>query len=776
MDRSSIPIRPFRGRIMRTIRIMKFTLFLIIAVCLKVNGKAYAQQINLSLKNVPISKVLKEIQKQSAYQFLYSDEIISQGKRINISLKDANIREALEKCIGPEGLDFVIDDKTIILRRKATATKSTTENLTVADITGKVVNDKGEPVSGASIVIKGSKTGASTDASGNFRLQTTQDKVTLVISFVGYETKEVTVTGSRLINVVLSPKETTAEEIVVIGYGTQKKVDVTGAIATIKAADVNQGINQSVSHALQGRAAGVTVMQNSGAPGEGVEIRVRGSGSINDNSPLYVVDGIISGGIDGINPTDIESISILKDAASAAIYGSRGANGVVIVTTKKGRRDQKTTITYNTSHGIQQAWRMPKSLSAEERNLIHKEALRNDVTPDSDAIWNYYNNPYNDTTRTDWFKEVLKPAYFASHDLAIRGGSSRSNYSFSLGYLDNNGIVMGTNAKRYNIRFNSQHELFKNLTFGENISAIINDQNVAEFRSAYDGVLSSALFNFRNIPVYADKANGIYGTPSGDFPNPVASLNSRDYKKKSLGLGGNVYLEYKFLGMFTAKTDFAYSLGYGKNKRFVAIAPGGGRGLADNSLSERYMTNNTWIWNNTLSFDKTFGDHHISGLVGMSSEAGYNDWTESGTVKEFSNQADALRYFSNGSSFPDNIGGSADDYSLVGYFGRISYAFNEKYLFAANIRRDGSSKFAPEYRWGTFPSVSGGWRVSKENFFQPISNFVSDFKIRASWGQLGNDKIPNYQYYSTVSSVGSPTLNGAIFSAVAQNRLANTYY
>ncbi|MBX2925063.1 MAG: TonB-dependent receptor [Chitinophagaceae bacterium] len=767
-------IRTRLDKLSRPIRALKFIIVLLIFVSMKVNGKAYAQGITISLKNAPLVKVFDQIQKQTKYHFLYPDELLSSKQKISVNVNGATVKEILDKYLSQEMLEYVIDDNTIIIRRKQSAAPAPVKTQ-VADISGRIVNDKGEPVSGASVVIKGTNTGTSSDASGNFKLQTSQTRVVLVVSSVGFETKEVTVTGTEPVNIVLTPKDNTAEEIVVIGYGTQKKVDVTGSISTIKAADVNQGINQSVSHALQGRAAGVTVMQNSGAPGEGVEIRVRGSGSTNDNSPLYVVDGIISGGISGLNSADIESISILKDAASAAIYGSRGANGVVIVTTKKGKRDQKTTISYNTSHGIQQAWRMPKALNAEQRNMIHKEALTNDGTPSTDAIWDYYNDPGNAVTRTDWFKEVLKPAYVASHDLAIRGGSSRSNYSFSLGYLDNNGIVTGTNFKRYNIRFNSQHELFKNLTLGENISAVITDQKSQEFRGAYDGVLSSALFNFRNIPVYTDEANGIYGTPSGDFPNPVASLNSRDYRNKGIGFGGNVYLEYKFLGMFTAKTDFAYNLGYGKNKNFVAIAPGGGRGLNQkNSLSEYFATNNTWIWNNTLTFDESFGDHHVSALIGMSSEAGYNDWTSSGTANDFSNQEAALRYFNNAGTFPDHVTGSADDYSLVGYFGRISYAFQDKYLLAANIRRDGSSKFAPEYRWGTFPSISGGWRISKENFFEPATNVVSDLKIRASWGQLGNDKIPNYQFYSTVSSVESPTLDGAIYTSVAQNRMANT--
>lgn len=738
MDQTSIPFCFSGIGLRRMTGISKITILFVSAVCLFVNREVYAREINLPMKNAPFSKVLRTIQKNT----------------------------------GQEGLSYAMGKNTGGISQTPDAFPQPVEEGALT-ISGRVVNGQGEPVSGASVLIKGSSVGTSTDASGNFTLQSAQDRVTLIISSVGYQTKEIPVTDSGPIQIVLSATEKTEEEIVVIGYGTQKKVDLTGAVSIIKATDVNQGINPSVSHALQGRAAGVTVMQNSGAPGEGVEIRVRGSGSINDNSPLYVVDGIISGGISNLNPADIESISVLKDAASAAIYGSRGANGVVIVTTKKGRRDQKTTVSYNTSQGIQQAWRMPEALNAADRNLIHKEALTNDATPPTDAIWDYYNNPENAITRTDWFREVLKPAYISNHDLAIRGGSSRSNYSFSLGYLNDNGIVMGTNFKRYNVRFNSQHELFKNLTFGENIAAVITDQKAGDFRPDYNGVLSSALFNMRNIPVYADKENQVYGTPSGDFPNPVASLNSKDYRNKSIGFGGNAYLEYKFLDMFTAKTDFAYQMGYGKNKNFSAIAQGGGRGLNENSLSEYFSTNNTWIWNNTVNFDKTFGGHHITALAGMSAEAGFNDWT-SDDAKDFSNQEPALRYFNNAASFPNHATGSADDYSLVGYFGRVGYAFEDKYLLSANIRRDGSSKFAPEYRWGTFPSISGGWRISKENFFEPVSNAVSDLKIRASWGQLGNDKIPNYQYYSTVSSVGSPTLNGVAFTSVAQNRMANT--
>ncbi|HSB93395.1 MAG TPA: SusC/RagA family TonB-linked outer membrane protein, partial [Flavitalea sp.] len=428
-------MRAKRDRLFRTIRVMKFTAFLIFSVSLHANAELPGTKKNLSPDNVP-----------SPFAYI--------------------------------------------------------------EITGSVKDEQGEPVVGASIAVKGNTSGTSTDASGNFRLQVSDQQVVLVVSSVGFETREVSVSKSGPVSIVLVRKGDTNEEVVVIGYGTQKKVDVTGAISTVSADKVNQGINQSVSHALQGRAPGLTVIQNSGEPGAGVEIRIRGAGSINDNSPLYVVDGIISGGISYLNPADIESISVLKDAASASIYGSRGANGVIIVTTKKGKRDQKTAVSFNTSQGIQKAWRMPTALSAEQRNTIHKEALTNDGTPTSDPIWDYYNNPDNAVTRTDWFDEVLQSAYMSNYDLAIRGGSSRSNYSFSLGYLNNDGIVKNSNFKRYNVRFNSQHDIAKNLTFGENISIMMSEQKAADIRSSYTGVLSSALFNMRNIPVWEDEAAG----------------------------------------------------------------------------------------------------------------------------------------------------------------------------------------------------------------------------------------------------------------------------
>ncbi len=639
-------------------------------------------------------------------------------------------------------------------------------------ISGKVTDVSGVGIPGVQVVVKGTSMGNITGADGKYSVDVPDNKAILIFSFVGYSTVQRTA-SQNVINVALSEDVQKIDDVVVIGYGTQKKADLTGSVASVAPEKLTQGVNQSLSHTLQGQAAGVTVIQNSGEPGGSVEIRIRGAGSINDNSPLYVVDGIV-GGIGNLNPSDVESMTVLKDAASAAIYGSRGANGVVIVTTKKGKKNQKTSVSFNTSQGVQQVWKMPTSLDATQRNMIHKEALTNDGTPATESIWAYYNDPNNAVTRTDWFKEVLKPAYISNQDFSIQGGGEKSNYLLSLGYMDNNGIVLKTNYKRYNIRFNSQHELITNLTFGENFSVVMTDQKGADTRGGYDGVLSSALFSMRNTPVWADEANQIYGTPTGDFPNPVASLNVKDNRNKGTTIGGDAYLEYKIFKVLTLKSDIGYTAGYGHSKNYQSIAIGGGRGLMNhNSLNEGYSNFYQWEWNNTLTFDQRYDQHHVAALAGMSMEADHSDWINSGTVQDFSDESSSLRYLDNATSFPNHVGGSAGDNALKSYFGRISYEYAEKYLLAGNIRADGSSKFAESRRWGVFPSISGGWRISKENFFSGLKDKVSDLKLRASWGQLGNDKIPGYQYYSTIGTTGSPTLGGQAVSAVAQNSYSN---
>jgi TonB-dependent starch-binding outer membrane protein SusC len=765
---SSIARRAIKALPAKILLRMKLTSLLLLLGIIQVfatNSYSQSTKLTMDMRNASVVDVLRAIEDQSEFYFVYDKDAINLDRKVNVEAKNATINEILSNIFRNTDVNFKVINRHIIL-----STLQSTQS-PVSKVSGKVTDSSGSPIPGVSVSIKGTTLGTITNGEGIYSLSNIQPNTILVFSFVGMKSQEVVYKNQSTIDVALKEESIGLEEVVAIGYGTQKKADLTGAVSSVKTESL-QGVTQTLSHALQGQLSGVTVIQNSGAPGEGVQIRVRGAGSINDNSPLYIVDGMV-GDISSLNPADIESISVLKDAASAAIYGSRGANGVVIVTTKKGSREGKTIFSYNTSQGIQVPWKMPKSLTAEERNTIHEEALTNDGTAETETVWDYYKNSDNAVTRTNWFNEIFRAGYVATHDLSIQGGSKRSNYMFSLGYLDDNGIIKVSDYKRYNIRINSQHEIVKNLTFGENISAVFSNTQSVE-QGAYDGVLVGALFMMRNIPVWEDKENKVYGLPKGDYPNPVASLNNKDYNTKGYGLQGNGYLEYKFLNMFTLKSDYGYSLSLSKKKNFVAAATNGGRGLDVSSLYEYYSDGYTWVWNNTLSFDKTFGKHHVSALAGMSKEYDFSEWTSPGTAKGFSVTDDALRYYNNATTFSDHETGSASDYAMMSYFGRASYDFEGKYLLSANIRADGSSKFPEDNRWGTFPSVSGGWRISSEPFFSSISDKINELKLRASWGQLGNDKISNYyQYYATLSSVDSPTLDGSAYTAYAEDGMAN---
>ncbi len=642
-------------------------------------------------------------------------------------------------------------------------------------ISGTVTDGlSGDPLIGVNVVIAGTTTGVITDYNGNYTISVPDESALLEFSFIGYNKESVTVGTQSILDVILSPSIESLSEVVVVGYGTKTKTEITGSVASVAVDELNTGVNESVGNALQGRVTGVTVMQNSGSPGGGVEIRVRGNGSINDNSPLYVVDGLIVDDISTLNTADIDQMSVLKDAASAAIYGARGANGVVVITTKKGKRNEKVSVSFNTSHGVQSVWKLPTSLTAEERNTIHTEALTNDGTDASSSLWDYYNEEDNAVTRTDWFDEIFNTGYLSNSDLSLRGGSEKANYSFSLGYMNNKGTLEGTNFKRYNIRINTQFEPLKSLIIGENVSLVHSHQKYAQVASDYDGVLSAALFMFRDIPVYEDEENDVYGSPSGDFPNPVASLNVKNNHLKQYDATGNVYLEYEFFDIFTFRTDAGYHFNFYNKKEYTGVADGGGRGLDQSDLYQKDVTTNKYSWTNTLNGDKRIDKHHISGLVGMSIEHELQEYTIN-EATDFTSDDVALQYFDNATTYSYNVEGSATDYSLMSYFGRLSYSYDNKYMMAGNIRADGSSRFASSNRWGVFPSASAGWMLSRESFFDGLDDYVSNAKIRLSWGQLGNDKIDDYQYYSTIDSdIGSPTLDGASYSAVAQNSIANS--
>lgn len=640
-------------------------------------------------------------------------------------------------------------------------------------IRGVVTSTSGESLPGASIAVKGNAsiiTKAAQD--GSFSLTVPGGKYVLVVSYSGYVTREIADDGISVFDIRLTENPAELSTVVVIGYGTARKSDLTGSVASVKADELKAVPVTSLDQALQGRAAGVQVTQNSGKPGAETSIRIRGTSSINaGNEPLYVIDGMLvssdggdlsAGGTRGprlsplssINPGDIESIEILKDASATAIYGSRGANGVVLITTKKGRSG-KGTLSFETYYGMQSvANKLQLMNAAEFAGLVNDAKLNANQTP-------IYVNPPNLGKGTDWQEELFRKAPMANYQLSFSGGDDKTKYAISGSYFDQKGIILNSDFKRYAFRTNLERKVFDNLTAGATVAySRINSTGVlTNAGQIVPGVVTSALLFNPVLPVYDSNVDGGY-TFENDrgkiLGNPIAE--AKEYTSTTIlsRILGNVFLRYNFTPQLSFKTSFGLDAftneegSFGPNflKRTQAS-------LGEASIGK--TTGYTWLNENTLTYDNTFNKRHTVDAV-----AGY-------TLQQFAND----KLFVYAFDFPDNRTGyhnigaalkpqkpsnSESSWSMVSYLARVNYTLDDKYLFTLTGRVDGSSKFAANNKYGFFPSGAFAWRVSKENFMQEV-HAVSDLKLRASYGVLGNQAIPPYQSLALVGPYGEGTFH-----------------
>jgi tonB-linked outer membrane protein, susC/ragA family len=658
-------------------------------------------------------------------------------------------------------------------------------------VKGIVKDEMGEPVIGASVLEKGTTNGTITDFDGNFTLQNVAEGATIDVTFVGYLPQSVKASSSPL-NIILKEDAKALEEVVVIGYGTQKKSVVTASIAKVGSAELEQTSPVRVDAALKGLAAGVQVTTSNGQPGASSVVRVRGTGTINNSDPLYIVDGMpIGGGIDNINPADIASIEVLKDAASAAVYGARAANGVVLVTTKKGA-EGKVKVSYDFSYGWQSAWRKRDMLNAEQyATLMNRAAEIN--SPGSSK----FADPSALGAGTNWQDALFNDgAPVQNHQMSVSGAGEKINYYFSLGYYDQEGIIGGnydhSNYQRLSLRSNTTYKLFdesknrnwlKNMNIGMNISySRVNSRGVTA-GSLTGSPLADAIFMDPTVSVYADSEDDLktiagsnYSTKNGDFirdkvtgrllnvpspdlneiGNPLARLSLPVDKNNSdkiianltaeVGIWDN--LKYKF----SWGSDLAfwgadgYSIPYYLNKN------------SKNEDSKVWSSMNrgyTWQIENVLTYDKSFGDHSFSVVLGQSAQR-YSGRSLSGSaydmvafMEDKANLDFTTGLASDGRR--DASGGLVDPNSLASYFGRLSYNYAERYMFQATVRRDGSSRFGPSNKWATFPSVSLGWNVTNEPWMQERPDWLTNTKLRLSWGKNGNENIGNFKYTANVA-------------------------
>jgi TonB-linked SusC/RagA family outer membrane protein len=654
-------------------------------------------------------------------------------------------------------------DKRVLLKSESALKQQVTITGTVKDA------NTNEPVIGANIIEEGAKTGgAVTDVDGNFSIKVSSNEATLAISFIGYLTENVVIGGRSSIEVLLTPDITALDEIVVVGYGTQKKADLSSAIATVNSEDLATKPVSTFEQAMQGVSAGITITSNRGAPGEGAIMRIRGVGSVNNTNPLIVIDGIPTDGTTSLDPQDIESVQILKDAASAAIYGARGANGVVLISTKKGKSGTPQ-FSFDAYYGIQQAWRTLDLLEGEEyvklvieTNYNNKKGKSPLAARDPDSLRN----------NTDWQKAMFRTAPIKKYNFSFSGGNDRSSQYVSAGYFAQDGIMIGTSYESFNLRVNNNMELGR-IKFGESIALKLDKKSnepSAGDRSQIEQILKMPPL----VAVYDTNSLGGYAGPTNDDghdgANPAGVAASHLGKDDKKSLVGSLFATIKiFEGLnYDTRLGADYSI---TQSSFLLKAHQMGNvgGVASTYLKEQSAASYNLIFENTLTYSKQLGKHFIKILAGYTSEQGRREYIWA-SRKNFPLDGMALHA---GSENKDNDGERFET-ALLSTLGRFEYVYNDKYLLTANARRDGSSRFGESLRISeVFPSLSIAWKVNKEGFMQGISD-ISELKLRGSWGKIGNQDIGDYQFEASMNSYNNYVLNDKVVTGVGPSIFANS--
>lgn len=757
--------RDYYGRILlrflpkKTIRVMKLTLFLCMMTIFQLFAtETHSQMTKLTLKleDVKISDALKEIENQSEFFFLYSPKLIDVEKKVDVDAKKESIKDILSD-IFDEKVKFTVYDRQIIISPgDMTALSDALQQQ--QKVTGTVTDKTGAPLPGVNVVVTGITQGTITDIAGKYSIDIPQGAKSLTFSFIGMEPQEISIGTLTQINVTMVESAIGLDEVVVIGYGTQKKVNLTGSVVTIDASSLENRPVTNVSTALQGLVTGATIIQNSGQPGKDMaSIRIRGIGTLNNANPMYVVDGMVVQSVDDIDPNDIESISILKDAASASIYGSRASNGVVLLTTKKGS-NKVATLKYDAYFGWQKPIGLVENLPSWEFAQQYNQGRINigqSAIYSAQEIEKFKNGSDPDNyPNTDWIGMFYKNGFQQSHRAELSGGSENTTYLFSLGYFDQGGIFDHANFKRYNARTNITTK-FNKITVGLNLAFTYG--NTTEPINSWSGDLYQIIHQIHSLAPFVPYkySNGYYGYSLNG--NPLAwmdlgSIRNEQYRKTH-GIGNIAYEPIKGLKLqeivgyeFTGSSDetFVKDIQYYNWKTGDPTLYQGPNYQTDTRQDYQMISLQTLV-----TYNKTFGRHTIGALAGFSQEYSRTDWNSSYRKGFLSNE---LWEINAGSPDGQAAGGSAYELALRSYFGRISYDFDNKYLLEANIRYDGTSRLAKSHQWGAFPSFSAGWRIINEPFMENLKNVVSDLKIRAGWGILGNQNIGVYPFQSVLSA------------------------
>lgn len=794
--------RPVTNRLLRKIwKIMRLSVFfLFFFVAQAFSASTYSQQklLTLKMQGAKVIDVLNKIESESEFFFLFNQKQLDFDRQVNIVVKNESIGNILSEIFEKTNVNYLIKDRQIIL---TTATNGIgSDQGQQKSVKGKVTDQSGASLPGVSVIVKGTATGVTTDNDGNFSLRLPADAKILVFSFVGMKMQEIAIGTKTEYNIVLIDETIGLEEVVAVGYGFQKKVNLTGSISTVKFdSELSNRPITNGTQALGGKVTGVWVSQNSGKPGsDGAQLRVRGWGTMNNSNPLVIIDGV-EGSFDQLNPNDIESLSVLKDAASAAIYGSKAANGVILITTKQGKNNEKMEINLSSYFGVQTLGRRYDVInnSAESMKLSN-QALVNDgsspVFPDYlISAFENSNDPYK-YPNTNWFNELFRPAIIQEHNLSIRGGSEQTSSFLSFNYLNQDGIVPNTNSERYGIRANLESKINDRLKISGriNYSRKVSKEPYADITYGSLGRVFDML-NGAAPYIAAHTKDGRFGSVQAidnkgillyDNRNPLIDAANGLTKTEVNYVSVNVSAEIKFTDNLLLKTTIASNGNWELTDKYNESVFGytdtgietitknfNREGIEMNRRNVSSLDNNLFT---TINYNKKFARvHDFSAIAGIQ--------LESTIIKDLyarrtSPPKEGLTQVDAGTS---GIQGEGNMYGLkmFSYFGRVNYSFADKYLFEANLRADASSRFQKGSRWGIFPGFSAGWRLGDEKFIKDL-NLFSNLKLRGSWGQLGNQSIAGYWPYLTVidqsntlsySNGGSFSPGAAVTSLIDEN-------
>ena len=739
----------------------KLTFLLVTACLMQVTAAGFAQKVTLSSKQASLVTLLSEIKKQTGYHFLYNMEVLKKASPVNIDIKNTTLTEALERCFKDQPFSYIIEEKTVIIKAKAIVA------LKASEITGTITDTLGQPMPGVRVQIKGKNTGISSDVNGKYKLTVPNGNEILVFSSIGFETVEVSIAGKTTVNVILRESVSQLNEMVVIGYGSSAKRDLVGSVGSVNIEDMKKAPVRSFEEALAGRVAGVQVTSVDGQPGSAINIIIRGANSITGtNAPLYVIDGfpIENPDNNSINPNDVESIEVLKDAAATAIYGARGSNGVIIVTTKSGK-EGTAVVSYDGSYGNQRVTQRIGVFDSYEFVRYQIERLGpvladtlyfNEGRPDLEA--------YRNVEPVIWQDRMFEDAPQQSHSISINGGTKGTKYAFSGNYLDQQGIMVSSGFKRYQGRLRLTQKVSDNFTISGNVNYSATKQFGSSPIPAQGSFLSEALmysvWGYRPV-------NGNPGIDVGEEDmdlsidiqndqrfNPLKNYENMLRDRLGNVLTANGFGEYR-LNDFTFRVSGGITRELTKLNSFDGsntragspITPQGQANGVSGSIAFNEVNN--YLNENTVTYNKKYGKYHqLNAVAGFTIQGRTSNGFGAGAIF-VPNEPLGVSGLDEG--IPVNIASRSTSNSLASFLGRVQYNYGSKYLATFSMRADGSSKFAPGLKWGYFPAGGLAWRFSKEDFMESIKSVISDAKIKATIGATGNNRVNDFAYMSTLN-------------------------